>query len=266
LLHELAQPPFQFYWLRALIRFYNKLPLADSPLLSQVAAADATLSFTQHGTWSYQLRTALSQLDGLRPHDPTQPLQASGLHYKIDETAVLQAWLNKWHSRWHSLSGDPRDPNIPHRPGVTYNEWFKQGAGFQWADVPSYLGKDHLSRDVWQSVARFRLGCSGLSVETGRRCSIPFSERHCPLCWVHGHVLHQTAVEDARHVVFECHALDTFRTGGRFTSLFVTDDLRSFFNSPTAYHFLSQVLAYRAKWYELGPSGPAADVPADDLL
>ncbi len=73
---------------------FASLPLADA--LNQMAAADATLSLTQRGIWSY--------LDGLNltvygPMTP-QPLQASGLHYKIDEAAVLQAWRNKCQNQW----------------------------------------------------------------------------------------------------------------------------------------------------------------------
>ncbi len=60
-----------------------------------------------------------------------------------------------------------------------------------WADVPSCLGKDNLLSGA------FLPWLYRPTVETGRRCSIPFSERHCPRCWVHGHELHRAAVEDA---------------------------------------------------------------------
>jgi hypothetical protein len=61
-LHQLAQLPLQFYWLRALCRFYNSFPAADSPQLMDIVARLAAAGMHD---WTAQFNTANGALVGL---------------------------------------------------------------------------------------------------------------------------------------------------------------------------------------------------------
>jgi hypothetical protein len=68
--------------------------------------------------------------------------------------------------------------------------------------MPAYL-KEAVKHQHATKVARFRLGCHWLAVETGRWADppVPRLQRVCdrPLCRHRGYV-----VEDEQHAVFEC--------------------------------------------------------------
>jgi hypothetical protein len=68
---EVAQPPLQFYWLRAACRFFKDMVKADSPLLTQVVRFDMELALgtgSQQGrgvwreAWTYMLHQAVTDL------------------------------------------------------------------------------------------------------------------------------------------------------------------------------------------------------------
>ena len=70
---------------------------------------------------------------------------------------------------------------------------------------------------------KFRLGCWKLAVHTGKVMGVPRHERVCMLCDQH-------AVEDERHVVFECSKYDGLRMKNKYSSLFAHTDMIDFFN------------------------------------
>ncbi len=249
-MHELARPPLQFYWLRALCRFYNTLGKAHSPLLIDIAAADASLA----GSWSTELRTALHDLQVVDHTKLLRPLE--GLLVPINELTLLTTWQTRWQNRWSDLAGDPRDPQTAHRPGATYCNWFKFGLGFCFADLPAYLKEPRLPRHVWLSIAHFRLGRAHLWVDEGRRFQIPYADRCCTICAQFG----KRAVEDAHHVIFDCLALMSLREQLRFQSLFLDQNVQSFMGSPLSATFISEALDMRKAWLLntplLDPTGP----------
>ncbi len=70
---------------------------------------------------------------------------------------------------------------------------------------------------------RFKLGCHNLAIETGRWTGVPRAERVCHRC-------QQGALDDERHLVFECPAFEHLRRDRRH--LFgreVAFDMRRFF-------------------------------------
>jgi hypothetical protein len=61
LLH-VAQPQLQYYWLRAVCRCYNTMPLTGSNAMMQALRADTALSQQESKCWSSKLNKALQEL------------------------------------------------------------------------------------------------------------------------------------------------------------------------------------------------------------
>jgi hypothetical protein len=235
LLHELAQTPLQFYWLRSLLRFHNGLPDTRSELIFRVAAADVALEGSR--CWSEELRTGLRRLDRTWwpagdnwPTHQQRVALSTERHVQLPIKTMLDTWQSLWASKWARLENDdPRDPNVAHREAVTYAAWFQpEGVGMEWKDLPAHLlppkppngprPQQHMRLHdgvrQWRAVTKFRLCDTTLACDAQRRQRrhgnerIPWGERNCTYCW-HQHATR--AVEDAQHVVFECPAYSDLR-------------------------------------------------------
>ena len=98
------------------------------------------------------------------------------------------------------------DPRVAPYSGVilnTYLHWFCKPI---WACSLAPPVAVPLSAKTVCSFIRFRSGCSGLPVDTGRWAEprVPRSQRVCQLC-------HSGQVCDEKHVVFECSMLAGLR-------------------------------------------------------
>ena len=83
-----------------------------------------------------------------------------------------------------------------------------------------------LSSNVVRSMARFRLGCHCLRVETGRYQGTHYTDRVCTRC-------ESGEVDNEHHMIFECAKLSDLRQDRRFRALFHGDqDVRSFMSQP----------------------------------
>ena len=97
----------------------------------------------------------------------------------------------------HANSG-PRTACVAQRSLVTYEHWFGLSTDQEGKPpMPQYLMRD-LPRHVMRNMARFRLSCHGLAVETGRYTGVPWQVRCCDYC------LPTRRVQDEHHVAFEC--------------------------------------------------------------
>jgi hypothetical protein len=210
LLHELCQKPLQFYWLRALCRFWNNITGSDNSLLRKVAMRDTRVAGSS--SWSAQLNQALQLYGGGRITHALEP---------IDTGTVCQSFWQQWERQW-DCGDDPRDPQCAHRQICSYKTWFKQGSGTSIHHLPAHL-KDGCGTDVARSMTRFRLGCTDLRVNTGRHAGMSWQERICMRC-SDSHL-----IDDAWHFAFQCDTTAALRTDDRFADAFAysNSDLRN---------------------------------------
>ena len=212
--------PYHYYWVKALLRFQEVILQSNSPLLAEVAKADAALASDAlpggqrcSTCWSAELADALKSIGD------TAGLPAQGDNWadRVRQgnplgcrTAVLDATLAAYDSlAWRVLEGAQgmvRTAELP--PGVgrkhlTYYAYFKPPSPVQ---VPSYLRLDQELHKQIRQLARFRLGCHKLKVELGRHCNppVPWQARTCSRCSA-AHLSALTcAVDDEHHMIFEC--------------------------------------------------------------
>ena len=108
-------------------------------------------------------------------------------------------------------TADNLDPRTCPSQGViacTYARWFQRPS---WAFVKTTPLHLSLPPTILRLFIRFRAGCSGLPIDTGRRQHVPHAQRHCSKCA-------SPSVCDECHLIFECPALTPLRV--QFSSLF----------------------------------------------
>jgi hypothetical protein len=207
-LHELCQPPLQFYWLRSLCRFWNAVEKSGSQMLQRVAMADVALaqSSSNSRSWSAEFMAALrshlgNAFTGL--HSP-----AAAQLTRVDTTAVCTAWTARWGGRWQQYAGNPQDPATAHRERSTYSAWFREGEGMQLSQLPQYLRLSPAAPSVpiQRSMVRLRVGNHGLNVEQGRFHGVPFNRRFCVRCGVD-----REMIDDVQHLLFLCDTTQDLR-------------------------------------------------------
>ena len=89
----------------------------------------------------------------------------------------------------------------PDRQIVTYFHWFRPPARRFASYSPIFLP---LPAKLVRAFLRFRSGCSGLPIDTGRSRRVPRAARVCLACSV-------SSLCDEEHLVFECPALTSLR-------------------------------------------------------
>ena len=117
----------------------------------------------------------------------------------LDMQRVLELLLQRYSQVWASLGTLPRLATSRVRL-TTYHSWVFRG---EWLDRPAYLFLRLPHRPLCQFV-RFKLGCHSLAIETGRWHGTPRLQRLCHRCT-------QGALDDERHLVFECPAFEDLR-------------------------------------------------------
>jgi hypothetical protein len=232
---ETVQPPLQFYWLRALLKFWNDLPKASSPLLMSAVDADLDLGRLKGRGWTAQLFAAINNI--AREHYPPSTV----MHVPINRSGIVQCWMDYWETRWSQVASDPQafDPQnptetVPYRESATYAAWFKgAGAGFKWRDLPSYLCSS-LPVCSWKAIASLRLGNHGLRVEHGRFQNLEWIVRTCLRCEL------SLAVDDVAHFLFECDTTRPLRELPEFAD--IGQNVREFMQSTSFNAFVVRAL------------------------
>jgi sorting nexin-29 len=211
LLDEMCQRPFQYYWLRSVVRFWNSL-LDTAPknsLIDAVVRSELHLS-RQAGCkqcWCAQLRLALREY-GLEQEDRNISMLS-----KVGVQNCMNAWQANFLSDLSTAVGDPRDANLQgKRKLCTYNAYFRLQHHHivgNWWQLPFYLRAGlSLSRNEVKNMARFRLSSHNLLVERGRYTNLQWQDRQCTRCAAGGIL---DCVDDEVHAVFECIATEGLR-------------------------------------------------------
>ena len=221
-LAEVNCRPFHFYWVRSLCRFHTRLLGSNSPLLVDVARADAALAAEGSGNcWSAEFGRALESIAckagegelGRSWCDSVfagNPVPAVTVVRTLEQAYESEAWGGfgqvadlREHLRAHQgqqESGSKR---------LTYFSWFKLSQ----PGWPAYLRG--LQRDrvhgMMKQLARFRLGAHALRVEAGRRQGELWEARTCQRCPpAHLQAL-ACQVDDEHHCIFDCAAFEHLR-------------------------------------------------------
>ena len=219
-LAELGAKPYHYYWVKALVRFQESIVRSNSPLLVDVARADAVLASDvlpdgQRCTtcWSAELTEALESIAALAGTAAQGAMWAGRVKQGAPLAcckAVLKATLLAYKQlAWRNCGNahdQVRSAELP--PGVgrkhlTYSAYFKPEQPDQ---VPTYLRLNHALHRQIRKLARFRLSCHKLHVELGRRHNppTPWQARTCNRCSAAHLSTLSCTVDDEHHMIFEC--------------------------------------------------------------
>jgi hypothetical protein len=226
---ELGARPYHFYWVKALMRFQESIVQSNSPVLADVARADALMAseILPDGRrcttcWSAELAEALESIGeaaGLAAQGTTwadKVRQGAPLTCTC-RTAALDATLTAYDRlAWRECSnahGLVRNTQLP--PGVgrkhlTYSAYFKPTQPEQ---RPAYLRLDHELHKQIRNMARFRMSCHKLKVETGRHGNppAPWQARTCTRCSAAHLATLTCTVDDEHHMIFDCERFAALR-------------------------------------------------------
>ena len=190
----MEERPLEFLWAERSVTFWNGLlALPDDNIFRKAALAnfcDAVLRGVHNWAWSFRRQLAgfgyiFSEFGGT-----LQPVDRSDLDVCL-AIKLKQEFLG--------LDDCPRACSSQKAMLCTYQSWFARPP---WSvtnllDVP-------VRAALIRGVLRFRTGCHGLPVESGRRLGVPRSRRFCNKC-------HENCIGDEYHVIFECQALADLR-------------------------------------------------------
>jgi len=183
-LRECGQEPLQFYWFRAIVKFFNGSLKTNNNTLRQVMKADVKLSTKESSCWSGQV---LDAFKGLR----------SGYRFAESMLALREVPLQ-------DLISDLR-----FRHQRVWRDVDNVGAKGPFVPLPSYLYED-LPKHVSRSMSRFRRA-HNLKVETG--CWQDHTSMSCDKCGCND-------LQDERHVLFYCNCERMCELRTKFADLF----------------------------------------------
>jgi hypothetical protein len=208
-LRELGWYPLQVFVARQLVRFMNKLWKMPENTLARQAMLQSWRCFFDGCTdnWAALVHKFFQHADIHRvsslSEDPRIPV--------FDQNIVLRKLKHLCHHAYLV-------PGLPTKMAAYHTDFASvidaSAMRYGW-NKPAYLALP-LSLHKLRLLARFRLSCHHLAVETGRWSGVDIDQRVCTLC--------QTgAVQDEHHVLFVCPALLAARSkypalfSGRFT-------------------------------------------------
>jgi hypothetical protein len=205
---ELGMYPLQIFIARQLVRFINKLWNMPETTWARQAMLEAWVLYRTcgHENWCARLDTFFASM-GIQPsqlvHGGVLPLYVDGdvelqLRQKCHTvflTPGLPSKLASYHTQFAT--------DIPLLEGTRKRGWPR--ALYLSLPIPA---------DRLRLLARFRLGCHHLAVETGRWTGVVIDDRKCNLC-------EASTVQDEHHVLFVCPALHDARL--QFPRLFGSD-------------------------------------------
>ena len=114
------------------------------------------------------------------------------------QVANLQAYMQ-----------EDREQGVRRTRTLTYFHWFKSSEE-RWPEYLKGLPGKRV-HNMMKQLARFRLGCHGLQVETGRHNGVAWQDRHCTRCSANRLGMLACKVGDEHHMVFDCSAFDDLR-------------------------------------------------------
>ena len=180
-LAECGRFPLQFHYWQQILRYHNRANKMSDTRLVRCAFLD-DMQHTSRTYWSHKVQHWLQKQDG-------SPSIQQDLNIKdiIDNAKAVYA------SSWHQV-----ELNSVARYHVLQPEY---EPAFHLSIVRSFKSR--------RLISRFRCGCHGLHVDTGRLLpklqQLPREQRHC-------HVCHNGVVEDEHHFLFDCPAYCSIRT------------------------------------------------------
>ena len=193
-LAELEERPLEFLWAERSVTFWNGLlALPDDNIFRKAALAnfcDAVLRGVHNWAWSFRRQLAGFGYIFSESGGTLQPVDRSDLDVCL-AIKLKQEFLG--------LDDCPRACSSQKAMLCTYQSWFARPP---WSvrnllDVP-------VRAALIRGFLRFRTGCHGLPVDSGRRLVVPRSRRFCNKC-------HENCIGDEYHVIFECQALADLR-------------------------------------------------------
>ena len=198
--------PLPDSWLLRTVAFWNNLSnLPDTSVFKRVALD--SISHALHGArnWASSFAKALVAVGHPFALGPDMP--------SVDPLVIRRLQTERRSRMFFTSTAENLDPRTCPSQGViacTYARWFQRPS---WARIETPFIRLSLPPSTHRRFFRFRAGCSGLPIDTGRhrRPPIPRAQRHCPKC-------HSQSVCDEYHVIFECPALVPLRV--QFSSLF----------------------------------------------
>jgi hypothetical protein len=207
LMREAGMRPVLHSWIEQTMGFYTKIAARPTDDLVRIAMAES-IGMASQGIpcWGTAWLRGMNAIDNdiasqMQDHEWPELSR----HVKRELMEVIRGkWLDKaWASVPRALPEYGNEHNMVRTQyrsdGFqyhTYNCWFA-GGKFD-ADIPQGLGfKSHIAeRHLVTTMARFRLGCTWLNVDTQRWAHRARCKRICTCCAMQ-------AVEDAAHI-FEC--------------------------------------------------------------
>jgi hypothetical protein len=214
LLHELGQKPFQFYWWKMVIRFWNKnIEKPSSKLMVDVIRADVALAAAGcGGCWTGEVRNALQKLpvvDASSAGDAARGLMSM---QPINWAGVCDSVVDSYNAVWRPFDGveSPRAEAVEHRKLLTYAKYFRKEDQAV-PEIADYFVDSSLSHCDVVRTARFKLGSHFLGVEKGRFNKVPWPQRRCTRCCDEHLRSLSCPVDDEVHLVFDCEAFENLR-------------------------------------------------------
>jgi hypothetical protein len=151
------------------VRFWNRVQSRDGHDLVKMAMLESTEILAGPGSsWAADFFQCLQKLG-----------VSAGVDNLVDEQSVIQRARDLWLSRQGCVQAVERVRDIPdtvHKniKATTYMTWFASGR-----DSRSRFWYHLDMRSHIKIVAKFRMGCSWLNIETGRWQKVPRSGRVC---------------------------------------------------------------------------------------
>jgi Reverse transcriptase (RNA-dependent DNA polymerase) len=216
LLSESGQRPFQFYWWRAVLNFWNSMLTSNNILLLAVIKSDVALASVSNTSWTSQVLSALDSLPILPNNNDNITQSRIRSLQTVNVANVLRQVTLSYTSFWdpfHNLHSF-RGLNVPNRKTATYALCFKRTDPC----LPHYLSCNHLSFHDVRNVARFRLGSHNLFVERGRFQNIPWPNRICRRCLGATNTT-GCSVDDEHHMIFDCCSFDQLRSNNHISDI-----------------------------------------------
>ncbi len=203
---ESGGAPLQHSWLLRAVTFWNNIrALASTSLFQRVALDSIYQAHLGASNW------ASSFAEALRDIGCDFPLIPGSMEF-VDPSLVRHLLTQKL-TDFFVPTPDNVDPRSCPSQGViacTYARWFQRPT---WAHPRIPLLHLPLPPRTLRMFLRFRSGCSGLPIDTGRHQRIPRAQRLCVKCSLQ-------SVCDEYHVIFECPALVPLRA--QFSALFAS--------------------------------------------
>ena len=195
---EVGMYPLQIFVARQLVRFINKLWNMPESTLARQAMLEAWVLYRacEQDNWCARLDMFMSHM-GIQP---SECVHGGMLPIYVDSDVELQL-RHKCHSVFLS-------PGLPSKLASYHTQFavdipLLQGTRQRGWPRALYLSLP-IRADRLRLLARFRMSCHHLAVETGRWRGVLIDERKCDLC-------DMDTVQDEHHVLFVCPALEFAR-------------------------------------------------------